>query len=104
MLQTIVHNTFFNQLGQTNTTGLFKDFGVQANRVIDNNLVSGDGYCIYDGQNSGGPTVSNIQIINDHFARLFYSKCGAFGHIAVWNPGTPGAFGVKTFGTILVRL
>lgn len=91
VLLKIVHNTSFNQFSQTDAISLFEDFGVQANRVIDNNLVAGGGYCIYGGQNAGGPTVSNIQITNNHFARLFYSNCGSFGYIAAWNPGAPGA-------------
>lgn len=91
VLLKIVHNTSFNQFSQTDAISLFEDFGVQANRVIDNNLVAGGGYCIYGGQNSGGLTVSNIQITNNHFARLFYSNCGFFGYIAAWNPGAPGA-------------
>ena len=91
VLLKILHNTSFNQFSQTDAISLFEDFGVQANRVIDNNLVAGGGYCIYGGQNAGGPTVSNIQITNNHFARLYYPNCGAFGYIAAWNPGAPGA-------------
>lgn len=87
----IIHNTSFNQFDQTDAISLFEDFGVQANRIIDNNLVAGGGYCIYGGQNPGGPTVSNIQITNNHFARLFYPNCGSFGYIAAWNPTAPGA-------------
>ena len=91
VLLKIIHNTSFNQFSQTDAISLFEDFGVQANRVIDNNLVAGGSYCIYGGQNAGGSTVSNIQITNNHFARLFYSNCGAFGYIAAWNPDAPGA-------------
>jgi hypothetical protein len=38
---TIRHNTILNQLSQTDAVGLFEDFGVQANRTIDNNLLAG---------------------------------------------------------------
>lgn len=37
----IDHNTVFNQLDQTDAIGLFQDFGIQANRVIKDNLLAG---------------------------------------------------------------
>ncbi len=84
-LLTISHNTSFNQFSQTDAISLFEDFGVQANKVIDNNLVAGGGYCIYGGQNVGGAATYNIKITNNHFSRLYYPGCGSYGHIAAWN-------------------
>lgn len=85
-LLTIRHNTVFNQLGQTDAIGLFQDFGVEANRVIDNNLVAGGGYSIYGGQNPGAPATSNIKITNNRIARIFFPNGGGFGWLTAWNP------------------
>ena len=46
---TIRHNTIFNSHDQTDAISLFQDFGNQANRTIDDNLVAGGGYSVYGG-------------------------------------------------------
>ena len=84
VLLTIQHNTSFNPQNQTDAISLFEDFGNQQNRVINDNLVAGGGYCIYGGQNAGGPAASNIKITNNHFSRMYYPNCGSYGYIAAW--------------------
>ena len=65
----------------------------QYNRVINDNLVAGGGYCIYGGQNPGGHTISNIRITNNRFSTLYYPTCGAHGPIAAFTTnGTGNAF------------
>jgi hypothetical protein len=82
---TIRHNTIFNQLSQTDAIGLFEDFGVQANRTVDNNLLSGGSYALYAGQNAGGPNTSNIQVTNNRFATNYYPKSGSNGAATAYS-------------------
>jgi hypothetical protein len=82
---TIKHNTIFNQIYQTDAIGLFEDFGVQANRLIDNNLIAGGGYTIYAGQNPGGPKTYNIKVTNNRFSKKFFPKGGSFGPATAHN-------------------
>jgi hypothetical protein len=49
----VLRNTVLNPQNQTDAVSLFQDFGIQANRLIDGNLVAGGGYTIYGGD--GGP-------------------------------------------------
>jgi len=89
---TIQHNTVFNAVGQTDAISLFQDFGLQANRLIDNNLVAGGGYTMYGGDGSYGPT-SNIKFTNNRFARIYYPNSGYYGHIASFTAtGTGNAW------------
>ena len=83
---TVKHNTVFVNFPQTDAISLFEDFGVEANKVIEDNLVAGGSYTIYGGQNNGGPQTYNIQIINNRFARLYYHKGGQFGPGAAFSP------------------
>jgi len=87
---TMKHNTVFVNFPQTDAISLFEDFGVEANKVIENNLVAGGSYTIYGGQNNGGPHTYNIQILNNRFARLYYHNSGQFGPGAAFNPGGRG--------------
>ena len=86
----IVHNTVFNPNDQTDAISLFEDFGVEANVVINNNLVAGGGYAIYGGQNPGGPRAYNIRITNNRFSTIYYPQCGSFGYIAAFDASGPG--------------
>ncbi len=79
---TIRHNTIFDQIGQTDAVGLFEDFGVQANRTIDSNLLAGGSYTIYGGQNTGGPPTYNIRITNNRISTIYFPKGG------YWGPAT----------------
>ncbi len=87
---TIEHNTVFNPNGQTDAVSLFEDFGVEANVVINDNLLAGGGYVVYGGQNPGGPQAYNIQITNNRFSTIYYPQSGYYGYITAFNPGAPG--------------
>ena len=89
-LLTIRHNTVLNSFDQTDAISLFEDFGVQANRTIDNNLVAGGGYTIYGGANPGGAATSNIHITNNRFSRLYYPNGGSYGPVTAYAPGGAG--------------
>lgn len=79
------HNTIFNQISQTDAIGLFPDFGTEANRTIDGNLLAGGGYTIYAGQKNGAPAPFNIKITNNRFSRVFFPNSGFFGHITGYD-------------------
>ncbi len=81
----IRHNTIFNRFSQTDAIGLFEDFDVQANRVVDNNLIAGGGYTLYAGQNPGGPRTYNIKVTNNRFAVNLYGKAGYWGPATAHN-------------------
>ncbi|WP_159085807.1 hypothetical protein [Aeromicrobium chenweiae] len=86
---TIRHNTIFNQRSQTDAVSLFQDFGVEANRTIDNNLLAGGGYTIYGGDGAKG-TSHDIVITNNRISRLFYPRGGYYGAVAAFDPSGPG--------------
>jgi Right handed beta helix region len=86
---TIRHNTVFVNLNQTDAISLFEDFGVEANKLIKDNLVAGGDYSIYGGAKSGGPQSYNIRIIGNRFSRKYYSNGGQFGPAAYFDSG-PG--------------
>jgi hypothetical protein len=85
-LLTVRHNTILIDRRQTDAIGLFEDFGVQANRVIEDNLLAGGGYTIYGGQNPGGPAAHNIVITGNRFIRIYYPHGGYYGHIVRFDP------------------
>ncbi len=85
---TIEHNTVLNSYGQTDAISLFEDFSVQANRVIDNNLVAGGGYTIYGGANPGGKATSNIKITNNRFSRMYFPDGGSYGPYTAYASGS----------------
>jgi hypothetical protein len=87
---TIRHNTILVDHNQTDAVGLFEDFGVQANRVIDNNLLAGGSYAIYAGQNAGGATTSNIQVTNNRISNLYYANGGVYGPVTAYNHSGAG--------------
>ena len=87
-LLTVNHNTILDQLNQTDAVGLFEDFGVQANRVITDNLLAGGSYAIYAGQNTGGPKTSNITITGNRISNIYYPLGGQYGPVAAFNAAT----------------
>ena len=92
-LLTIRHNTVFNQIDQTDAVSLFQDFGPQANRVIDNNLLAGGGYTLYAGANAGRESgATNIHVTNNRFARTFYTNGGSYGPLAAYVSGQGNTF------------
>ena len=84
---TIRHNTVFVNLDQTDAISLFEDFGVEANKLIKDNLVAGGGYSIYAGEKSGGPQSYNIRIVGNRFSRKYYTNGGQFGPAAYFDGG-----------------
>ena len=89
-LLTLDHNTVFNQLNQTDAISLFQDFGDQANRSINNNLVAGGGYTIYAGANPDALPTSNIRVTNNRVSRIFFPKGGEKGPVTAFNPAGAG--------------
>jgi hypothetical protein len=87
---TIRHNTVFVSTVQTDAISLFEDVGVEANKIIDNNLVAGGGYSIYGGQNTGGPQAFNIQITNNRFSRVYFTNGGYYGCATAYDAQAPG--------------
>ena len=87
---TIQHNTVFNPNGQTDAVSLFEDFGVEANVVINDNLLAGGGYTVYGGQNAGGPQAYNIKITDNRFSTIYFPQGGYYGYITAFNPNAPG--------------
>ncbi len=81
---TIRHNTIFNQISQTDAISLFQDFGNQANRVIDNNLVAGGGYTIYGGDGTKGDS-HDIKITNNRFSKMYFANGGYWGPLAAFD-------------------
>jgi Protein of unknown function (DUF1565) len=81
----IEHNTVFNDFAQTDAISLFEDFGRQSNRIIDDNIVAGGGYCIYGGQNPGGKPISHIRITNNRFSTRYFRSCGRYGPVAAFT-------------------
>lgn len=89
-LLTVQHNTVLNSYGQTDAISLFEDFGVQASKVIDNNLVAGGGYTVYGGANAGGQQTSNIRITNNRFSRIYSPNGGGYGPLTAYDPNGSG--------------
>jgi hypothetical protein len=82
---TIRHNTILADHDQTDAIGLFEDFGVQTNRVIDDNLLAGGGYAIYGGQDTGGPATSKIVVTGNRISTMYYPHGGRYGPVAAFN-------------------
>jgi hypothetical protein len=89
-MMTIRHNTILNQIEQTDAISLFQDFGVEANRLITDNLVAGGGYTIYGGDNQRFGKTSNIKITNNRFSTLYYPNGGSYGPIAAFDASGSG--------------
>lgn len=87
---TIDHNTILDQMDQTTAIGLFEDFGPQLNAVVENNLIAGGSYSLYGGANTNGQPTSNIRVIGNRFARLYFPTGGVFGPVASFDPGGTG--------------
>ncbi len=89
-MMTIRHNTILNKFDQTDAISLFQDFGIEANRLITDNLVAGGGYTIYGGDNERYGKTSNIKITNNRFSRIYYPNGGSYGPIAAFDPSGAG--------------
>lgn len=85
---TIRGNTILNPHSQTDAVSLFQDFGPQANRLIEGNLLAGGGYTLYAGANNGKEsTATNISVIGNRFARTYYARGGSYGPVTAYTPG-----------------
>lgn len=87
---TIQHNTILVGHNQTDAIGLFEGFGIQANRLVKDNLLAGGGYTIYAGQMTGRPRTYNIKIINNRISRVYYPDGGYYGDADLFNPDGHG--------------
>jgi hypothetical protein len=87
---TINHNTILTDRTQTDAIGLFDDFGIQANRVITNNLLAGGDYPIYAGTNPGTTPATSITITGNRISTLYYPLGGQFGPAADYTPTAAG--------------
>ncbi len=91
-MMTVRHNTVLNQYSQTDAISLFQDFGIEANRLITENLVAGGGYTIYGGDNQRYGKTYNIKITNNRFSNVFFANGGSYGPITAFDPtGTDNA-------------
>jgi hypothetical protein len=87
----ITGNTVFNPIAQTDDIALFEDFGQQLNATVTGNLLSGGGYEIYGGANTGKWTPAGIVITGNRFAATYYPNGGSYGPAAaVATSGTNG--------------
>lgn len=85
---TIRGNTIFNSYDQTDAISLFQDFGPQANRLIEKNLIAGGGYTIYAGANPGmASTATNIIVRNNRVSRMYYPDGGYYGPATAYTSG-----------------
>lgn len=89
-LLVIRNNTIFNRFDQADAIGLFQDFGLEANRIIDNNLLAGGGYTLYAGQNVGKAQTYNIVVTNNRFSRRFYPRSGYWGAVTAFSKSGSG--------------
>ena len=86
----IENNTILNQFSQTDAVSFFQDFGVEANRLVINNLLAGGGYTIYGGQNPGAEQASNIRVIGNRISPVFFDRGGFYGPVTAFDPAAPG--------------
>jgi hypothetical protein len=87
---TIQHNTILVGHSQTDAIGLFEGFGIQANRLVKDNLLAGGGYTIYAGQMAGRAKTYNIRIINNKISQVYYPNGGYYGDADLFNPKGSG--------------
>ena len=85
----IRHNTILNSFSQTDAISLFQDFGIQENRLIEDNLIAGGGYSIYGGEGVKGKS-SNIKILNNRFSTKYFPESGYWGPVAYFAAKDPG--------------
>jgi hypothetical protein len=86
---TIQHNTILVDSGQTDAISLFQDTGVEANKVIKDNLLAGGGYAIYGGNKVGAPAATNIVIEDNRISTIYYPGGGEWGPVVYYAPA-PG--------------
>ena len=92
------HNTILVDTDQTDAVSFFQDFGTQANKTIDNNLLAGGGYTIYGGGGNKGAT-SNIKITNNRISSIYFAKGGYWGWPRTSRRATRATWRAETSGT-----
>jgi hypothetical protein len=88
----IFGNTILNPINQTDA--IILDPGRDsirdvANKIIENNILAGGGYCIYGGQTPLN-SFYNCAFVNNYFSQIYYPSCGYFGMVAAWNSSASG--------------
>jgi hypothetical protein len=63
---TVSHNTIINPWAQTSAVMIDNWAGSSSNIVVDNNLLVGGGYTIYDDAHFNGNPISGVSITNNH--------------------------------------
>jgi hypothetical protein len=86
----VKHNTILVNRRQTDAISLFQDTQVEANKVIEHNLLAGGGYAIYGGEAPGRPAASHIVIVNNQISRIYYPSGGFYGPVAYFTTSGPG--------------
>ncbi|WP_214409854.1 DUF4082 domain-containing protein [Sphaerisporangium fuscum] len=85
----ISHNTVSNPVDQTSAIMLDADLGPIRNVTVENNLLSGGGYCFYGGSGRSNPT-QNVVVAGNVFSRELNKNCGEFGAVAHFDQGASG--------------
>jgi hypothetical protein len=80
---TIKHNTLINNASQTSAIGLFQDFGVAHDVLVEQNLLAGGGYTVYAG--AGSRTTYNIRFLDNVFSKQINAKSGYWGPVAYYD-------------------
>ncbi len=70
---TISHNTIINPWGQTSAIMIDNYFGSISNITVNNNLLAGGGYTIYDDGHFNSNPITGVSITNNHI------KAGQYG-------------------------
>jgi len=86
---TIKGNTILVHLDQTDAVSLFQDFGLEANKTIENNLLAGGSYTIYGGDGQYGAT-SGIVITGNRISTIYYPHGGTYGPVAYFTSSGTG--------------
>jgi hypothetical protein len=97
----IQDNTILNNYSQTDAIALFQDFGTEANKTINDNLLAGGAYTIYGGGPNGACTSyngtsgcygssENVVITNNRFSPMYFPDVGTFGPVAAFDEVAPG--------------
>jgi hypothetical protein len=85
----IRHNTLINTASQTSAIGLYQDFGVDHDTLVEYNYLAGGGYTVYGGDGEKG-TPTNMKFQHNTFGRDVFSKGGYWGPVAHYNRSGSG--------------
>jgi hypothetical protein len=88
----IFGNTILNPLNQTDAIILHPGHDSAqniANKIIENNLLAGGGYCLYGGQTRLN-SFYNCAFVDNCFSQVYYPTCGYYGTVTEWNSSGSG--------------